>query len=136
MDDHTAGPRITQLRAELAQLTTRRDTLTDVLAHQPQPPAPDTLDHVRATLAHALDHGTPGERKRLIHALVHEIRITNQGDLIPVFKIPGPGTIPEPRNTPREETTMTTTATGSRNGADGGAGGTRTRDRWIMSPQL
>ena len=34
--------------------------------------------------------GTSGERKRAIEALIQGIRITENGDLIPIFKIPGP----------------------------------------------
>ncbi len=43
MDDATAGPRIKQLRHELAQLQARRDDLADALDRQPEPPAPSTL---------------------------------------------------------------------------------------------
>ena len=122
MDDATAGPRIKQLRHELAQLQARRDDLADTLDRQPEQLPPGTLDRLRAYLAHTIAAGTSGERKRAIEALIHEIRITDQG-IIPVFKIPS-----------GEPTTPGTS--GSRNGAVGGAGGTRTRDRGIMSPLL
>jgi site-specific DNA recombinase len=130
MDDETAGPRIKQLRRETEQLKARRDDLTDAVGQQPQPPAPGTLDRLRAYLAHALTQGSSGERKRAIEALIHEIRINDQGEVIPVFKIPatGGGIV--------IDDTAAVTTTGSRNGAVGGAGGTRTRDRGIMSPLL
>jgi site-specific DNA recombinase len=123
MDDATAGPRIKDLRHKAEQLTARRDDLTDSLNHQPKPPTPDTLDRLRSYLAHALTEGTPGERKRAIEALIHEIRINDEGEVIPVFKIPGPGGA-----LVIDDAAQATITSGSRNGAVGGAGGDRTHD--------
>ena len=131
MDDETAGPRIKELRREAEQLKARRDDLTDSLNSRPEPPAPDTLDRLRSYLAHAITQGTSGERKRAIEALVHEIHINDQGEVIPVFKILGSG-----GGIVINDAAPTTGTTGSCNGAVGGAGGTRTRDRGIMSPLL
>ena len=129
MDDETAGPRIKELRREAEQLKARLDDLTDHLDQQPEAPSPAVITQVRTYLAGTIATGTSGERKRAIEALVAEVRITDQG-LIPVFKIPGP------RGIAADMTTTSTSDDGSRNGAVGGAGGTRTRDRGIMSPLL
>ena len=129
MDDQTAGPRLKELRHEIEQLTARRDDLTDSLDQRPEPPPPGTIDKLRSILAHAVTDGTSGERKRAIESLVHEIRINEQGEVIPVFKIPGPdGGIVLDDAAPAS-------TTGSRNGAVGGPPGTRTPNLWIKSPQ-
>lgn len=115
MDDETAGPRLKQLRHKVQQLTAHRDDLLDSLGDQPEPPAPEALDQLRTYLTHALAHGSSGERKRAIEALIHEIRINNEGEIIPVFKIPGPGGA-----LVLDDAAPATVSTGSRNGANGG----------------
>lgn len=89
MDDTTCGPRLRQLRAELAQLAARRDEISDTIDTPPAAPAPETLNHIRTYLADTITHGTTAERKAAIEALIHEIKITTEG-VIPVFKIPQP----------------------------------------------
>jgi site-specific DNA recombinase len=121
MDDATAGPRITELRHKITQLTARRDDLTSGLDAEPAPPPPGTIEQLRAYLHHAVTAGTSGERKRAIEALVAEIRITQEGRVIPMFRIP---TRRHEIHIP--EFTASTTAPGSRNGEVGGPTGTRT----------
>ncbi len=67
----------------------------------PPPPAP--LTHLRGYLPQLLaTEGTGIERKAAIEALIHEIRISSEV-LIPVYKIPAPGTpIPGHDSTPRQ----------------------------------
>jgi site-specific DNA recombinase len=133
MDDTTAGPRITELRHKITQLQARRDDLAANLAHEPALPPAGTLERLRAYLEHTIARGTDAQRKRAIAALVAEVRINQKGQVIPVFRIPDGSTI----STTSGDTAATTTEpTGLRNGEVGGAGGTRTRDRGIMSPLL
>ena len=129
MDDATAGPRIKDLRDRLTQLHARHQELTDILRTEPTPPPPDAIERLRSHLGQVLATGTSGERKRAIEALIAEVRINQQGEVIPVFKIPNgtTGIVGDDAGHPA------TVRTGSRNGAVGGAGGTRTRDRGIMS---
>src|SRR6266511_2530507 len=61
MDDATAGPRIRDLRQQLARL--------------------------QAYLSQIMTSGTATERKAAIETLIHEVQLTDQG-VIPVFKIP------------------------------------------------
>jgi hypothetical protein len=96
MDDTTACDRLSKLRGEIAQLTARADAIVDSLGTEPAPPPPATIERLQAYLASAITNGTPNERKAAIEALIAEIRITDEG-VIPVFRIPGPGT-PDPGN--------------------------------------
>lgn len=75
--------------------------------------------------------GEPGERKRAIEALIHEVRVTSDGQVIPVFKIPIRWTLSVTKQ--REPATM---AAGSRNGEDGAPSGTRTPNPLIKSQLL
>jgi site-specific DNA recombinase len=89
MDDTTAGPRVTALRAEIDQLQARHHDITDTISDEPAAPPPHTITQLGTYLHTILDTGTPAERKAAIEALIAEIRITDEG-LIPVFRIPGP----------------------------------------------
>ncbi len=67
------------------------------------PPPAETLEHLASYLPELLTASAsePVERKAAVEALIHEIRISDEG-LIPVYKIPSPGTPvpgqPEPAN--------------------------------------
>jgi site-specific DNA recombinase len=122
MDDTTAGPRIKDLRQKITQLTARCDDLTEALAAEPTAPPPGTIDLVRSQLHEMIRSGEPGERKRAIEALIHEVRITGDGQVVPVFKIPNRRTL-----SVTNQHEPATTAAGSRNGEGGAEGGTRTR---------
>jgi len=124
MDDATAGPRIKDLRHKITQLTARHQDLTDALTAHPGPPPPGTLDYVRTYLRDLITTGSPGERKRAIEALIHEIRITDDGNVIPVFKIP----TTHDQLRPPKQREPTTVVVGSRNASIGGPGRTRTDD--------
>lgn len=88
MDDTAAGPRLKELQQQRAQLRGRRDDLRDDLGNEPSAPPPETVDRLRTELAHVVAAGTSGERKRLIEALVAEVRLTRSGELIPIFRVP------------------------------------------------
>lgn len=64
MDGETAGPRIKELRHELAQLETYRDELAASIDIKPTPPPPGTMQRIRAERSNIVATGTPGERKR------------------------------------------------------------------------
>ena len=89
MDDTTAGPRVTTLRAEIDQLQARHHEITDTIGDEPAAPPPHTIAQLGTYLHDILDTGTPAERKAAVEALIDEIRITEEG-IIPVFRIPGP----------------------------------------------
>jgi hypothetical protein len=89
MDDTTAGPRVTALRAEVDQLQARHHEITDTIGNEPAAPPPHTIQRLGTYLHDILDAGTPAERKAAVEALIAEIRITEEG-IIPVFRIPGP----------------------------------------------
>jgi site-specific DNA recombinase len=131
MDDATAGPRIRDLRTKITQLAARRDDLHHALASAPAPLPVATLDQVRTNLTHMIASGDPGERKRAIEALIHEIRLTGDGTVTPVFKIPNEQTL---NVTKRNEPAGM--ATGSRNGVGGAPSGTRTPNPLIKSQLL
>ncbi|MBT8224108.1 MAG: recombinase family protein [Dactylosporangium sp.] len=136
MDDTTAGPRIRDLRTKVTQLRGRRDDLEDELAAVPTPPRPGTIKQLQTHLIHIITEGSPTERKRAIEALIAEVRITRQGEVIPVFKIPtcdSADTMTRVNDAGAAETTTPTT--GSRNGKGGGPPGTRTPNPQIKSPK-
>lgn len=89
MDDTIAGPRLRELRDQIDLLQARRDQITDAISAQPAPPPPGTFEHLATYLRDVTAAGTTAERKAAIEALIHEIRITEQG-LIPVYQIPAP----------------------------------------------
>jgi hypothetical protein len=81
------GPRIRDLTAKIEQLTARRADLTEMINSQPRSPSADAISQLRRTLAHVLQHGTPGQRKAIIETHIAEIKI--QGALlIPIFLNP------------------------------------------------
>ncbi len=103
MDDTTAGPRLAALTTELTLLKARHGELTDTITSAPEPPPAATLRHLAAYLPELLttDDAEPIERKAAVEALIHEIRISEEG-LIPVYRIPSPETVlpgqPDPAN--------------------------------------
>ncbi|MEU7868129.1 recombinase family protein [Dactylosporangium sp. NPDC049140] len=97
MDDTSAGPRIRELRDQLAQQQARHAQLDTELATQPAAPEPDTLAHVRTYLQQVMATGTTAARKAAIEALIAEVQLTDQG-VVPVFKIPTQDTPMPPPN--------------------------------------
>lgn len=77
--------------------------------------------------------GSPGERKRAIEALIHEIRLTDDGNVTPVFKIPGQRTL---NAADQSEPAATIVTAGSHNAAVGAPSGTRTPNPLIKSQLL
>lgn len=92
IDEADAGDRLRELRTEIDALKVRRDDIADTIQEQPAAPSPSTIERIRAHLGHVIAEGTSAERKATIEDLIAEIRITDDEQIIPVFKIPGPDT--------------------------------------------
>lgn len=90
MDEADAGTRLRELRTEIDALTVRRDEIADAIEDEPVAPSPATLDRIRDHLAHVITAGSSAERKATIEQPIAEIRITEDDQVIPVFKVPGP----------------------------------------------
>ena len=91
MDDTTAGPRLRELRHEIEQLTAHRDDLAEALDDEPAAPTAGTIERIIRYLHQTLTQGTSAERKAAIESLIAEVRLTSEGVIIPVFKLPTPG---------------------------------------------
>ncbi|HEU5111597.1 MAG TPA: recombinase family protein, partial [Micromonosporaceae bacterium] len=87
LDPETFGHRVRDLTAKATQLRHRQHDLTEAVSSQPAPPSQHEIDTIRASLAHILRHGTPGQRKAAIEASIAEIKIEND-QVIPIFKVP------------------------------------------------
>jgi len=92
MDEATTGNRVRKLQNEITQLRARAADIAATLATTPQGPDPATITRLAGYLTDILSSGTPAEQKTAIETLIDEIRITPEG-IIPVFKIPQPGTL-------------------------------------------
>jgi site-specific DNA recombinase len=79
-----------KLTDKIAQLTSHRDELADVLSKAPIVPPTMVLDKLTDHIADLLHSGSPAQRKALIEALVAEVKITGPDTIIPVFRIPQP----------------------------------------------
>ena len=103
--EETAGERLSALRAEITQLTTRAVELEGTLGTEPTPPQPAVIERPRAHLSVIITSGTPGERKADIDSFVAEVRITDEG-VLP--RVPHPRTTPIPENGDPSGATKTT----------------------------
>jgi site-specific DNA recombinase len=90
MDEADAGTRLRELRTEIDTLTVRRDEIADAIEDEPAAPSPATLDRIRDHLARVIADGSSAERKATIEQLIAEIRLTEDDQVIPVFRIPSP----------------------------------------------
>jgi site-specific DNA recombinase len=114
--------RLAQLKTKTKQLAMRRDELAAQIASAPAMPPPATFQQVADHIDQVIGSGTHSQRKALVEALVAQVKITGPGRIVPVFRIPQPDREPGPV---RAMTNLV-----------GGAAGTRTQDRRIMSPLL
>jgi site-specific DNA recombinase len=131
MDDATAGPRITALTHQLVQLQARSRDLSVQLDQAPTPPPNGTIYQIKAQLGQIISGSSSAERKRAIEALIAEIRINQQGEVIPVFRITN-----EEAGIVDHDAGSRPTLAGSRNGEVGAPPGTRTPNPRIKSPLL
>ena len=79
-----------ELHTEIDALTIRRDEITDTIEDQPAPPEPATPDRIREHLAYVIAEGTSAERKATVEQSIAEIKLTEDDQVILVFRIPGP----------------------------------------------
>ena len=76
LPEAACADRVRTLAAKIAQLRDRRAELAELLdAPMPQAPSASDLQALRAEIRRAVTTGTDEDRKRLLQALVHEIRV-------------------------------------------------------------
>jgi site-specific DNA recombinase len=89
MPEAQCGERVRKLGRELAELRARRDELAETLEDGAVvPPSPEVLAELRGRIAEAIDTGTDAERKLLLQALVHEVKVTSREHIEPFFRVP------------------------------------------------
>jgi site-specific DNA recombinase len=89
MPEDVYGPRLTELRAQQAQLQTRDQELGHLLAtNTPRGPDPAMLAVFRRHIHDGLTNGQPAARKALLRTLVAEIVVESRNTIRPFFKVP------------------------------------------------
>ena len=89
LPEAACADRVRTLAAKIAQLRDRRTELAGLLeAPVPKAPSSSDLKALRAEIRRAITTGTDEDRKRLLQALVHEIRVDARDHIVPVFKDP------------------------------------------------
>ncbi len=90
LDPEDLAGRLAQLTTRSAQLRARREQLASQAAASPAAPPAATLRQVADHIADIVAAGSHSQRKALIEALIHQIKITGPGLIVPVFRIPQP----------------------------------------------
>ncbi len=89
MPEDLCGPRLTELRAEQAQLRTRERELRELLATtSAHAPDPAMLAALRRRIHEGLTNGNPQMRKALLQTLVAKIVVESRNTIRPFFKVP------------------------------------------------
>src|SRR6266511_3547808 len=90
MSDETCGQRVEKQGAKIAELRVRQADLRRALdVVNIQPPTPQELADLAEQVRVALSEGPTPARKRLLHALVHEVQVQSRDAIFPVFRVPG-----------------------------------------------
>ncbi len=90
MSDDTCGQRIERQGARIAELRVRESELRQAVdAINIQPPTRRELADLAEQVRLAVTEGPTPARKRLLHALVHEVRVQGRDAIFPVFRVPG-----------------------------------------------
>ncbi len=92
MDPELVSSRLTELRDSSRQLTTRRDELLATVDNAPTLPSPAALTDIADHIATIIASGNDQTRKAIIDTLIAKIKITGPDTIVPVFRIPQPGT--------------------------------------------
>jgi site-specific DNA recombinase len=92
LEPEDLSERLTHLKARSRQLAASRDELVGALAAAPAAPPPATLQQVADHIDEIIASGSYNQRKALIEALVAKVKLTGPGRIVPVFRIPQPGT--------------------------------------------
>ena len=90
IDEELVAGRLTELRATITQLRTRRDELTLALKDEPATATPSSLTNVANHIETIMNTGSHNKRKALVETLVAHVTITGPDRLVPVFRIPQP----------------------------------------------
>jgi site-specific DNA recombinase len=139
LDAEDLAGRLAQLQAKSQQLRARQDELASQVAAIPTAPPAATLRQVAEHIADIIASGSHTQRKALIEALIAQVKITGSDCIVPVFRIPQPpaadeAQVPAGLATARRATVEDPVR--AMTNLVGGAAGTRTQDRRIMSPLL
>ncbi len=90
MSDDTCGQRVQRQGAKIAELRVRQAELGRALdAVDIQPPTRQELTDLADQVRVAVSEGPTPARKRLLHALVHEVQVQGRDAIFPVFRVPG-----------------------------------------------
>jgi site-specific DNA recombinase len=90
MSDETCGQRVEKQGAKIAELRVRQADLRRALdTVNIQAPTPQELADLAEQVRVALSEGPTPARKRLLHALVHEVQVQGRDAIFPVFRVPG-----------------------------------------------
>jgi site-specific DNA recombinase len=90
LDQTILAARLETLGTRTKQLRQRRDELTHQIQAAPEPVPPATLHAVADHIHTITTGGQPAQRKALVEALIHCVKITGPDRLVPVFRIPQP----------------------------------------------
>jgi site-specific DNA recombinase len=87
-DDPDIRARLTTLKNQSKRLRIRKAHLEYELDQPPQTLTPGDLNKISKRIRHILAQGAPNARKAMFEALIHEITITADDAVTPVFKLP------------------------------------------------
>jgi site-specific DNA recombinase len=90
MSDETCGQRVEKQGARIAELRVREAELRQAVdAVNIQAPTRQELADLAEQVRVAVSEGPIPARKRLLHALVHEVQVQGRDAIFPVFRVPG-----------------------------------------------
>ncbi|WP_242606724.1 zinc ribbon domain-containing protein [Protofrankia symbiont of Coriaria ruscifolia] len=90
LDEETLATRLAALRTKHKQLRRRHTELTAQIDDEPVIPPHATLRKIANNIDSIIEVGTDLQRKALVEALIHEVKILGPGRLQPVFRVPRP----------------------------------------------
>ena len=83
------GERVRTLGAKIAELRDRRAKLAGAIdGADLRPPTQQQITNTRQHVLAAIDNGTDRDRKTLLQALVHEVRVDSRDHITPTFRVP------------------------------------------------
>jgi site-specific DNA recombinase len=88
LTDDVCRKRLDAIAARASDLRGRRSQLLVAMEDEPAAPTKAHLTALRARIESALSRGTMNERKALMQALVHEIKVESRANIVPTFRFP------------------------------------------------
>ncbi|WP_076818850.1 recombinase family protein [Pseudofrankia asymbiotica] len=88
LDEETLATRLAALRTKQKQLRRRQTELTAQIDDEPVMPPRATLSKIANHIDTIIEVGTDLQRKALVEALIHEVKILGPGRFQPVFRVP------------------------------------------------